>query len=103
MCYMNRLEFACLAYIHSGKCTYHMCTNEERLSMSQEIYLRSTLVKWWIVHWKSCTMKECEHLKCVLLDISRVVVEEMLHYFTTTALRKALSAGSFHTLIQDLD
>ena len=25
-------------------------------------------------------------LKMVLLDISRVVVEEMLHYFTTTAL-----------------
>jgi hypothetical protein len=25
-------------------------------------------------------------LNCVLLDISRVVVEEMLHYFTTTAL-----------------
>ena len=71
---LDRLEFACLAYIHSGKCTYHMCTNEERLSMSQEIYLRSTLVKWWIVHWKSCTMKECEHLKCVLLDISRVVL-----------------------------
>ena len=44
MCYMNRLEFACLAYFHSGKCTYHMCTNEERLSMSREIYLRSTLV-----------------------------------------------------------
>ena len=40
---LDRLEFACLAYIHSGKC--HMCTNEERLSMSQEIYLRSTLVK----------------------------------------------------------
>jgi hypothetical protein len=61
-------------HIHSGKCTYHMCTNEERLRMSQEIYLRSTLVKWWIVHWKSCTMKESEHLKCVLLDISRVVL-----------------------------
>ena len=41
---LDRLEFACLAYIHSGKYTYHMCTNEERQSMSQEIYLRSTLV-----------------------------------------------------------
>ena len=61
MCYMNRLEFACLAYIHSGKCTYHMCTNEERLSMSREIYLRSTLVT---------REEEGEHLKCVLYEQS---------------------------------
>ena len=57
-----------------------MCTNEERLSMSREIYLRSTLVT---------REEEGEHLVCYM---SRAV--ERCSYISFTALYKTVDTIS---------